>query len=124
VHQVGDQPRLYYNARSTNHQDSSSCSKILVSSRNPWLRFSEPISEMFYSTVTSPVTLSTHATFKYILARAQGRRSPILTLFSKHPLLVILGFSANMLAIFSPNCVSPSNSTRSHVKRLIFLSDI
>jgi len=22
VHQVGDQPRLYYDARSTNHQDS------------------------------------------------------------------------------------------------------
>ena len=30
VHQVGNQPRLYYDARSTNHQDSPDRSCIII----------------------------------------------------------------------------------------------
>jgi hypothetical protein len=52
-----------------------------------------------------------------------GDDCPILTLYNKSPLLVILRFSTNMLAIFSPN-ISPNNSARSHVKCLIFLYHI
>jgi hypothetical protein len=29
MHQVGDQPRLYYDARSTNHQDFSRCEYLI-----------------------------------------------------------------------------------------------
>jgi hypothetical protein len=47
----------------------------------------------------------------------------ILTLCRKRPQLVIVRSGANMLTIFLPIGVSPSNNTRSQVKCLIFLSD-
>jgi len=47
-----------------------------------------------------------------------------LTLWNKLPLHVIVRFCANMLAISLPNGVSPSKNQRSHVKCLIFFSDI
>ena len=36
MHQVGNQPRLYYDARSTNHQDGNLCSQAFVGAR--WMR--------------------------------------------------------------------------------------
>jgi len=38
VHQVGDQPRLYYDARSTNHKDQTLC-LLEQGIEDPWLFF-------------------------------------------------------------------------------------
>jgi len=46
--------------------------------------------------------------------------SPRYATGTKRPLLVIVRWCANILAIFLPNGASTANSKRLHVKRLVF----
>jgi hypothetical protein len=64
-------------------------------------------------------------TKKHVIWPTLGDSRYIHALNNKSPFLLDSAFfCANMLAIFLPNGISPSNNTSSKVKCLIFLSDI
>ena len=48
VHQVGDQPRLYYDARPTNHQDLKNLSAFEIVIRLPCKDFC-PVTQQFFA---------------------------------------------------------------------------
>jgi len=65
-------------------------------------------------------TVFTNQTQRNIWGACTGDRHSILTLWNKSPVLVTVRPCANILAIFLPNGVSPSNDKISHVQCLVF----